>query len=157
MPQGGPVFDWRSQIQPLAWSQTQPLGKSRERHYTVFGAYNADRVVLELALNILRPKKFNSPRATIMRPKYLKNIWSCQIPALLHRHIRRWCVVTPGPRPHPAASKNGQRWEWRIGMSCEQNINISGNKVKSGGQNLIPISIIYFLSKMDPNIIRKQS
>ena len=41
-----------------------------------------------------------------------------------------------------------------MGMSCEQNIKIFENKVESEGPDIIPISDIYFLSDLDPDISR---
>ena len=43
-----------------------------------------------------------------------------------------------------------------MGMSCEQKNNVLENKVKSEGPDIIPISNIYFLSKMDPDIRYKK-
>ena len=39
-----------------------------------------------------------------------------------------------------------------MGMSCELKINILKNKVESEGPDIIPISDIYFLSNVDPDI-----
>ena len=56
------------------------------------------------------------------------------------------------PLTQPAAIQIWIILESPMGMSCEQKINTLKNKVKSEGPDIIPISNIHFLSKMDTDI-----